>query len=153
MRLRSSWMDSALWTPIGVKWLKTTQNGLLDFKQGDITNIMLRMLLFLLCKFWGRIGAQPLPWPRNVQVEILWQFFLIRSLVLELSAGDLECRALLFLLTYTTSVRLCLVLNCTFCRGIANMVCMWNNACHSMSPKNNVHTMPSRILDIIVIEM
>ena len=147
MRWLSSWMDSSLWTPIGVKWLKTTHSGLLDFKQCEITNIMLRMLLFLLCKLWGRIGAQPLPWPRNVQVGILWQFFL----VLDLSAGALECRAILF--TYTTSMRLCLVLNCTFSRGIANMECMWNNVCHSMSPKNNVHTMPSRILDIILIEM
>lgn len=28
-----------------------------------------------------------------------------------------------------------------------------NNACHLMSPKNNIYTMPSHIMDIILIEM
>ena len=46
---------------------------------------------------------------------------MLGSLTLDLSDGDLECRDILVLLIHTTSTRLWLVLNNTFCRGIANM--------------------------------
>lgn len=124
-------MNFILSTLIGVKWSKTTHSGLHDFMQCMITNIILHVFLYLVCKFWWRIWS---PTPTMSKECTSWDIIAICLI----GVGALEHEGMitwdfgvfLALATlrpslFTNSESLWPTLICTFCGGIAVYV---NNA-------------------------